>query len=43
VAGEPTVIDSSTPFPPQELALPPTNRFNIGVNFDTAASSAARR
>ena len=32
----PTVIDSSTPFPSQELALPPTNRFNIGVNFDTA-------
>src|SRR6185503_11684663 len=31
----PTVIDSSTPFPSQELALPPTNRFNIGVNFDT--------
>ena len=33
--GNPTVIDSSTPFPSQELALPPTNRFNIGVNFDT--------
>ena len=33
--GNPTVIDSSTPFPSEELALPPTNRFNIGVNFDT--------
>ena len=32
---KPTVIDSATPFPSQELALPPTNRFNVGFNFDT--------
>jgi outer membrane receptor protein involved in Fe transport len=32
---KPTVIDSATPFPSQELALPPTNRFNAGVNVDT--------
>jgi outer membrane receptor protein involved in Fe transport len=31
---KPTVRDSSTPFPAQELALPPTNRFNIGFNAD---------
>ena len=33
---DPTVIDSATPFPPDELALPPTNRFNVGANFDGA-------
>jgi iron complex outermembrane receptor protein len=31
---KPTVLDSPTPFPAQELALPPTNRFNIGFNAD---------
>ena len=25
------------PYPTQELALPPTNRFNVGFNFDGAA------
>ena len=33
---DPTVIDSATPFPPDELALPPTDRFNVGANFDGA-------
>jgi outer membrane receptor protein involved in Fe transport len=32
---KPTVIDSANPFPTQELALPPTNRFNVGFNFST--------
>jgi len=32
---KPSVIDSANPFPTQELALPPTNRFNVGFNFDT--------
>ncbi|MEO8256862.1 MAG: TonB-dependent receptor [Acidobacteriota bacterium] len=31
---KPTPRDSSTPFPSAELALPPTNRFNIGFNAD---------
>jgi len=31
---KPTVIDSATPFPAEELALPPTNRFNAGANYD---------
>ena len=31
---KPVVLESSTPFPAQELALPPTNRFNIGLNAD---------
>jgi outer membrane receptor protein involved in Fe transport len=31
---KPTVLDSPTPFPAQELALPPTNRFNLGFNGD---------
>ena len=26
----------ANPFPSQELALPPTNRFNVGFNFDAA-------
>ena len=30
---DPTVIDSSTPFPASELALPPNNRFNAGFNM----------
>jgi outer membrane receptor protein involved in Fe transport len=32
---KPTVIDSDTPFPSTELALPPTNRFNVGFNMST--------
>jgi outer membrane receptor protein involved in Fe transport len=32
---DPLVLDDPNPYPLQELALPPTNRFNIGVNFDT--------
>ena len=31
---KPTVLDSPTPYPAVELALPPTNRFNAGFNFD---------
>jgi outer membrane receptor protein involved in Fe transport len=34
--GNPSVLDDPNPYPFQELALPPTNRFNIGVNFDNA-------
>ncbi|PYR57419.1 MAG: hypothetical protein DMF91_19535, partial [Acidobacteria bacterium] len=30
----PTVLDDPNPFPSQELALPPTNRFNAGFNYD---------
>jgi len=33
---KPTVLDSATPFPAEELALPPTNRFNVGANYDGA-------
>jgi outer membrane receptor protein involved in Fe transport len=33
---KPTVLDAANPFPPEELALPPTNRFNAGFNADTA-------
>jgi outer membrane receptor protein involved in Fe transport len=33
---KPIVLDSATPFPAEELALPPTNRFNVGANFDGA-------
>jgi outer membrane receptor protein involved in Fe transport len=32
--GDPEVRSSSTPYPETELVLPPTNRFNIGVNYD---------
>ena len=28
------MLDDPHPFPSQELALPPTNRFNVGFNFD---------
>ena len=31
---DPTVLDDPSPFPAQELALPPTHRFNAGVNVD---------
>ena len=33
---KPEVLDDPHPFPSQELALPPTNRINAGVNFDGA-------
>jgi iron complex outermembrane receptor protein len=32
--GDPTVIDDPDPYPESELALPPTHRFNIGMNYD---------
>jgi outer membrane receptor protein involved in Fe transport len=32
---DPTVIDSDTPYPASELALPPNNRFNLGFNMST--------
>jgi outer membrane receptor protein involved in Fe transport len=31
---DPEILDDPTPYPTQELALPPTHRFNIGFNFD---------
>jgi outer membrane receptor protein involved in Fe transport len=31
---KPTVLDDPHPFPLQELALPPTHRFNVGFNAD---------
>jgi len=33
---QPTILDAPTPFPAVELALPPTNRFNAGFNFNGA-------
>ena len=33
---KPTVLDDPHPFPARELSLPPTNRFNVGANFDGA-------
>jgi outer membrane receptor protein involved in Fe transport len=33
---KPTVLDDPNPYPLVELALPPTNRFNAGFNFDDA-------
>jgi iron complex outermembrane receptor protein len=32
--GKPEVLDDPNPYPSQELALPPTNRFNTGFNLD---------
>ncbi len=32
--GDPEVLSSATPYPATELVLPPTNRFNVGVNYD---------
>jgi outer membrane receptor protein involved in Fe transport len=32
--GDPKILDDEDPFPVQELALPPTSRFNIGFNFN---------
>jgi outer membrane receptor protein involved in Fe transport len=34
--GKPGVLDDPQPYPTQELALPPTHRFNIGFSFDGA-------
>lgn len=31
---KPTILDDPNPYPAQELAFPPTNRFNIGFNYD---------
>src|SRR6185436_13120672 len=31
---QPTILDAPNPFPAVELALPPTNRFNAGFNFN---------
>lgn len=33
---DPEVLEDPNPYPAQELALPPTNRFNAGVNFNSA-------
>jgi hypothetical protein len=33
---KPTVLDDPNPFPAEELAFPPKNRFNAGVNYDGA-------
>lgn len=30
----PTILSSANPYPTQALALPPTNRFNVGFSFD---------
>lgn len=32
--GDPEVLDDPNPFPTVELALPPTHRFNAGINVD---------
>ena len=34
--GQPTVLDDPNPYPAQELAYPPTTRFNAGFNFNGA-------
>jgi outer membrane receptor protein involved in Fe transport len=34
--GNPSILEDDNPYPFQELALPPTNRFNIGFTFDSA-------
>ena len=31
---KPTILDDPHPYPSQELAFPPTNRFNIAFNAD---------
>ena len=33
---KPAVLDDPNPYPTQELALPPTNRFNVGFSFEDA-------
>jgi outer membrane receptor for monomeric catechols len=32
--GKPTVLSDPSPYPTDELALPPTSRVNVGVSFD---------
>ena len=31
---DPEVLPSANPYPTSELVVPPTNRFNVGVNYD---------
>jgi outer membrane receptor protein involved in Fe transport len=31
---EPQILDDPKPYPAQALSLPPTNRFNVGFNYD---------
>jgi outer membrane receptor protein involved in Fe transport len=31
---KPTILDDPNPFPPTELAYPPTHRFNVGFHFN---------
>jgi outer membrane receptor protein involved in Fe transport len=31
--GDPTILNDPNPFPPSELSLPPTNRFNLGASY----------
>ena len=33
---KPTVLEDPRPYPTQQLALPPTHRFNVGFNVDGA-------
>ena len=33
---EPEILDDANPYPPLELALPPTSRFNAGFNLNNA-------
>jgi hypothetical protein len=32
--GDPEILDDANPFPPSELSLPPTNRFNAGGSYN---------
>jgi len=41
--GDPKILDDPHPYPTEELNLPPTNRFNIGFNYDGTRMLAARR
>jgi hypothetical protein len=34
--GKPSIVDDPQPFPATELALPPTNRFNVGGAYNGA-------
>ena len=38
---KPAVLDAAQPFPPEELGLPPTNRFNAGFNYDGTRTLAS--
>jgi outer membrane receptor protein involved in Fe transport len=31
---DPKILDDANPYPPSELSLPPTNRFNVGFNLN---------